>query len=69
MLFLFFFFKLSPALRNRLTEIWCENCSDNDDLIEIIHHNFSSLHDSSFLLSQSMVDFVNWLQRTENIKK
>ncbi|KAE9533494.1 hypothetical protein AGLY_009132 [Aphis glycines] len=60
--------ELSPALRNRLTEIWCESCSDNNDLVQIINHNFSISNDNSLSLSKSMVDFVNWLKITDQIK-
>ncbi|XP_060859886.1 midasin [Metopolophium dirhodum] len=60
--------ELSPALRNRLTEIWCESCSDDDDLVQIINHNFSKSDDNSLFLSKSMVDFVNWLKSVEKLK-
>ncbi|VVC30846.1 ATPase, dynein-related, AAA domain,von Willebrand factor, type A,AAA+ ATPase domain,P-loop [Cinara cedri] len=60
--------ELSPALRNRLTEIWCESCLENEDLVKIISHSFSLFHQDSLLLSQSMVDFVTWLKKTEQIR-
>ncbi|XP_025407976.1 midasin-like [Sipha flava] len=60
--------ELSPALRNRLTEIWCESCTDDDDLVDIINQNFSMFHDHSLYLSQAMVDFVKWLKKTEFIR-
>ncbi|XP_050541449.1 midasin [Daktulosphaira vitifoliae] len=60
--------ELSPALRNRLTEIWCVGCSDNDDLIQIIKRNFLKFHDYNLYLSESMTRFVNWLTITEPVK-
>lgn len=32
-------FQLSPALRNRFTEIWCSPSDSYDDLKKIIEHN------------------------------
>lgn len=31
--------QLSPALRNRFTEIWCPQSNGRDDLIQIVKHN------------------------------
>ena len=31
--------QLSPALRNRFTEIWCPLSHDADDYVAIIEHN------------------------------
>lgn len=31
--------QLSPALRNRFTEIWCPQSTKREDLIQIINHN------------------------------
>lgn len=33
--------ELSPALRNRFTEIWCESCTNRDDLIAIVEQNIT----------------------------
>ena len=33
------FFKLSPALRNRMTEIWCDVVHEDEDLTAILQHN------------------------------
>ena len=37
--FSFFLLQLSPALRNRFTEIWCPPSDARADLIQIIEHN------------------------------
>lgn len=34
--------ELSPALRNRFTEIWCESCTERNDLIAIIEQNIKN---------------------------
>ncbi|XP_037035796.1 midasin isoform X2 [Bradysia coprophila] len=51
--------ELSPALRNRFTEIWCRPTDNEDDLIKIAAHtlreNFKSLPDPSL---NEMVDGV-----------
>lgn len=36
-----FFCQLSPALRNRFTEIWCPANDNPEDMIAIIEHNIS----------------------------
>ncbi|KAF5303068.1 hypothetical protein FQR65_LT08397 [Abscondita terminalis] len=63
--------ELSPALRNRFTEIWCETCTDRKDLVEIIEENI----DSDLILGngsndgsgfgKSIMDFVEWFKETE----
>ncbi|KAF5287728.1 hypothetical protein FQA39_LY15748 [Lamprigera yunnana] len=62
--------ELSPALRNRFTEIWCDSCTNREDLIEIIEHNIKSgttVGNQSDLsgLGKSMMDFVEWFKDTE----
>ena len=37
--FFFFLLQLSPALRNRFTEIWCPPSDARADLVQIIEHN------------------------------
>ena len=37
--FLLLLLQLSPALRNRFTEIWCPPSNVREDLIKIIEHN------------------------------
>jgi len=68
--------QLSPALRNRFTEIWCPRTFDKSDLIDIIAHNFVKgvsacgwfQHGSAELpkvLGTSMIDFTDWLQEKD----
>ncbi|XP_077869169.1 midasin [Saccoglossus kowalevskii] len=63
--------ELSPALRNRFTEIWCPQSNDRDDLINIIEHNISSgiqlcnQEDGSSGLGNAMMDFIEWFANNE----
>ncbi|KAL1460042.1 hypothetical protein WDU94_011982 [Cyamophila willieti] len=61
--------ELSPALRNRLTEIWCEPCTLDADLIQIIEHNldYSSafVSDGNVSLSPLMLEFRNFFLASE----
>ena len=51
--------ELSPALRNRFTEVWCPSLSSTEDLTNIVTRNIT---DQS--LTAPIVTFVSWL--TEN---
>lgn len=53
--------ELSPALRNRFTEIWCDSCTDRDDLILIINRNLTIKCD----FGSKMMDFIEWFRGTE----
>lgn len=68
--------QLSPALRNRFTEIWCPSVCDRSDLVDIIAHNFVRgmsandwfQHCSSELpqvLGTTMLDFCHWFQEKD----
>lgn len=35
----FAYVQLSPALRNRFTEIWCPQSNSRNDLMQIVQHN------------------------------
>ncbi|KAF7722956.1 AAA ATPase midasin [Apophysomyces ossiformis] len=54
--------ELSPALRNRFTEIWVPAVSDRDDLINIINEQLTcpSLHG----YSSRILDFIEWYTQT-----
>ncbi|KAM8810105.1 midasin [Eudromia elegans] len=63
--------ELSPALRNRFTEIWCPQSNGCGDLIQIVKHN---LHPGLSLgginyqgtdIAELMMDFVEWLTNQE----
>ncbi|GAB6026519.1 hypothetical protein CHUAL_012942 [Chamberlinius hualienensis] len=60
--------ELSPALRNRFTEIWCPNHHSILDTVRIVEHN---LHEKARLqdqikgtseISEAIVEFVDWFQ-------
>lgn len=62
--------ELSPALRNRFTEVWCEGCMAKNDLRDIIIHNL--LIDSQTtkeFVATAILRFTEWLQTTEVGKK
>ncbi|KAI7907509.1 P-loop containing nucleoside triphosphate hydrolase protein [Cokeromyces recurvatus] len=50
--------ELSPALRNRFTEIWVPSVTDRDDLISIINEQMS--HPALKGYSSKMLDFIAW---------
>lgn len=61
--------ELSPALRNRFTEIWCEASTGKNDLIAIIERNLSSdivfgECDSSTTIANNIIDFIDWFRNT-----
>uniref|UniRef100_A0A674E141 Midasin n=1 Tax=Salmo trutta TaxID=8032 RepID=A0A674E141_SALTR len=56
--------ELSPALRNRFTEIWCPQSNSRSDLVQIIQHNLRtslSLDDNDRDIAELMLDFIDWL--------
>lgn len=56
--------ELSPALRNRFTEIWCLSDTNKADLVHIIRHNSKRPE----VKAESMVDFVDWLKNKESLR-
>lgn len=59
--------ELSPALRNRFTEIWCEGFVSFDDLRCIMVHNLCQ--DMKESVSTAIIKFFEWLKTTEIGKK
>ncbi|XP_058163130.1 midasin isoform X2 [Dasypus novemcinctus] len=63
--------ELSPALRNRFTEIWCPQSTSREDLIEIINRNLrpglslSRVGRKGTDVAEVMLDFINWLTHQE----
>ncbi|NXN90988.1 MDN1 protein, partial [Rhinopomastus cyanomelas] len=63
--------ELSPALRNRFTEIWCPQSNGRDDLIQIVKHNLhpglslSGVNCQGADIAELMMDFVEWLTNQE----
>uniref|UniRef100_A0A3B3CZB6 Midasin n=1 Tax=Oryzias melastigma TaxID=30732 RepID=A0A3B3CZB6_ORYME len=53
--------ELSPALRNRFTEIWCPQSNSRSDLVQIIHHNLHSDLSLKRDVAELMLDFIDWL--------
>ena len=53
--------ELSPALRNRFTEIWVPSLSEHEDVFQIVE---SKLHESLKKLSKAMVHFAEWFGQT-----
>ncbi|KAI1897419.1 hypothetical protein AGOR_G00083100 [Albula goreensis] len=59
--------ELSPALRNRFTEIWCPQSNGRSDLRQIIQHNLRpglalGLQDQQGKdIAELMLDFIEWL--------
>jgi midasin len=49
--------ELSPALRNRFTEIWVPSISDRDDALKIV---VSKIRESARILSEPIVEFASW---------
>jgi len=73
LLLLLWTLQLSPALRNRFTEIWCPRTFDKNDLVDIIAHNFvkgvaacdwfqQCSAELPRVLGTSMIDFTDWFQ-------
>ncbi|QSL65832.1 hypothetical protein MERGE_000110 [Pneumocystis wakefieldiae] len=52
--------ELSPALRNRFTEIWVPSRYDEEDVLKIVS---SKLKDSFYIYSKAFVSFSFWFQR------
>ncbi|XP_071334594.1 midasin isoform X2 [Trachinotus anak] len=58
--------ELSPALRNRFTEIWCPQSNSRSDLVQIIQHNLrSGLSLDGCDIADLMLDFIEWLTRQD----
>ncbi|NXT02789.1 MDN1 protein, partial [Jacana jacana] len=63
--------ELSPALRNRFTEIWCPQSNGRDDLIQIVKHNLhpglslAGINSQGADIAELMMDFVEWLTNQE----
>ncbi|XP_023279839.1 midasin-like, partial [Seriola lalandi dorsalis] len=58
--------ELSPALRNRFTEIWCPQSNSRSDLVQIIQHNLrAGLSLDGCDVAELMLDFIEWLTRQD----
>ncbi|XP_065288386.1 midasin isoform X3 [Dermacentor albipictus] len=55
--------ELSPALRNRFTEIWCPGMASSADLAAIADHNLgATIHLGSCTLGAAIAAFLDWLR-------
>ena len=63
--------ELSPALRNRFTEIWCAQSRCRDDLVAIISHNLKLQETSAdaVTLAGTMMDFIEWFAGSDAGRK
>ncbi|XP_069109146.1 midasin-like [Argopecten irradians] len=67
--------ELSPALRNRFTEIWCAQTDQCQDLVDIIEHNLrSGIHlcnqeDGTSGFGRAIMDFVHWFSNNDIAKR
>ena len=61
--------ELSPALRNRFTEIWCEGCTDMNDFRAIIVHNLNPniafIQSVKDTIATMMLEFITWLRASK----
>ncbi|XP_059212052.1 midasin [Centropristis striata] len=58
--------ELSPALRNRFTEIWCPQSNSRSDLVQIIQHNLRpGLSLDGGDIAELMLDFIDWLSQQD----
>ncbi|KAL9131398.1 MAG: hypothetical protein Q9217_000666 [Psora testacea] len=53
--------ELSPALRNRFTEIWVPLLSDEDEVLEIVAAKLHPMHKT---IAKQMVEFAAWFTAT-----
>lgn len=55
--------ELSPALRNRFTEIWVPSLSDQDDILQILQ---ARLAPAAKVYAEAMVSFAVWFKQRYN---
>ena len=64
-----FYPQLSPALRNRFTEIWCPLSGDRDDMVAIMEHNLNQqvkLGDARASgIANAIMDFIEWFSNND----
>lgn len=59
--------ELSPALRDRFTEIWCPGFENYDDIYQITFHNLEIIDEEiRKIVSKSIRDFIEWLEKLVN---
>lgn len=59
--------ELSPALRNRFTEVWCPQSNKRNDLLDVIKHNLNpricldTIDGNDGGMAELIMDFIEWL--------
>ncbi|XP_013162741.1 PREDICTED: midasin-like [Papilio xuthus] len=67
--------ELSPALRNRFTEIWCDNVTSREDLLKVLEKSvgkgiaLGNQEDGTSGIGSSILDFTSWLKNSEVTNK
>lgn len=67
--------ELSPALRNRFTEIWCDHVSSREDLLKVLEKSvgkgvaLGNQEDCSSGIGSCILDFTEWLKSSEVTNK
>lgn len=67
--------ELSPALRNRFTEIWCDSVTIREDLLKVLEKSvckeisLRNQEDGSSGIGNSILDFTDWLKNSEVTSK
>lgn len=67
--------ELSPALRNRFTEIWCDSVTTRDDLLRVLEKSvekgisLGNQEDGSSGIGNSILEFTVWLKNSEVTNK
>ncbi|XP_023948089.2 midasin [Bicyclus anynana] len=67
--------ELSPALRNRFTEIWCDHVSSREDLLSVLEKSvhkqiaLGNREDGTSGIGACILDFTDWLKTFEVTNK
>ncbi|CAH0590186.1 unnamed protein product [Chrysodeixis includens] len=67
--------ELSPALRNRFTEIWCDSVTSREDLLKVLEKSVSkgvslgNQEDGSSGIGTAILNFADWLKNSEVTNK
>lgn len=67
--------ELSPALRNRFTEIWCDNVSSREDLLKVLEKSVNkgialgNQEDGTSGIGNFILDFTTWLRSSDVTNK
>ncbi|XP_063830768.1 midasin-like [Ostrinia nubilalis] len=67
--------ELSPALRNRFTEIWCDSASSKEDLLRVLENSVNkgislgNQEDGTSGIGFAILEFTDWLKGSEVTNK